>query len=343
MGYFGKTDERPRMMQRRLLLLLTACLPFLQACGSIPARFAREINAGNAVEGEIHGAFEDLNLYVFTYRSPKNFFEFVEVSLVAPNAELAAALAGLRRHDRVRIHGALLDNRSAQMHVELDSLEVVRKYAPSPAVPAYDYQASIPDDLLGKDNELFLVHAVHAGGAILVVEHGDVVLPVYVRRPELTRDLARNDVVRLFYAIRSRPERPVHLELQDAERAVEVVESVTALHGRPAAVEGALVLFPQSPQVRFNVFAVLQELPGNTQRQYTLVNFSSPETFGASREKLQSAWDAADPATAVSGRNKLISTSVRVRATGTFNQIDPNQANAQIVLDGPEALEILAR
>ena len=91
----------------------------------------------------------------------------------------------------------------------------------------------------------------------------------------------------------------------------------------------------------FNVFAVLQELPGQLRRQYTLVNFDNPETFQQIREKLQNAWDAAGSSAAVSGRNKLMSTAVRVRATGTFNQIDPNQANAQIVLDGPDAVEIL--
>ena len=74
-------------------MLLAACLLLLQACASIPAKFQREIRAGNAVEGEIHGAYPDLNLYVFTYRQPDNFFDFVEVSLVAPNAELAATLA----------------------------------------------------------------------------------------------------------------------------------------------------------------------------------------------------------------------------------------------------------
>jgi hypothetical protein len=320
---------------------LAACSLLLQACASIPVEFQREIRAGNAVEGEIHGAYPDLNLYVFTYRDPENFFDFVEVSLVAPTAELSATLAALRRHDRVRIQGALMDNRSAQMHVELRSLEVVQEYEPTPAIPAYEYHAKLPDDLVGQDDALFLVHAVHAGGSILVVERGDVVLPVYVRRPELTRDLARNDIVRLFYEIRREPERPVHLQLQDIERPVEVVESVMALHGKPADVEGALVLFPKSPQVIFNVFAVLQDLPDELRRQYTLVNFDDPATFQQIREKLQAAWDAADPSAAVSGRNKLLSKTVRVRATGTFNQIDPNQANAQIVLAGPDSLEIL--
>ncbi len=328
------------MIHHRHSASLAACL-MLTACAGLPAQLERELNRGHAVEGEVHGAFQDLNLYVFTYRDPEDFFDFVEASLVASSPELAAELAALRRHDRVRIQGRLLDNRSQQPHVELSGLEVVTKYEASPPIPAYEYEASIPADLQSKDNELFLVHAVNAGGSVLVVEHKDVVLPVFVTRPELTSNLARNDVVRLFYEIRRRPDRPVHLELEDIERPVEVVDSVMALHGRPASVEGALVLFPRSPQVRFNVFAVLQELPGDTQRQYTLVNFDNPAVFETIRTKLQNAWDAAGPESSVSGRNKLISTKVRVRATGTFNQIDPNQANAQIVLAGPDSIEIL--
>ena len=323
------------------VVIVACCLPAVNACTTVASQFQRELGAGNAIEGEIHGAYPALDLYVFTYRRADDFFDFVEVSLVAPNDVLAAELAGLRRHDRVRIRGALADNRSAQMHVELSALEVVSRYEPTPEIPAYDYRASLPDDLRGTDNGLFLVHAVQAGGSILVVERGDAVVPVYVRRPELVRGLARNDVVRLHYRIRPRPERPVHLELLDIDRPIEVVEAITALHGRPAAVEGALVLFPKSPQVVFNVFAVLQELPGRLTRQYTLVNFESPEAFARIREKLQDAWDSAEPSSAVSGRNKLVSTTVRVRATGTFNQIDANQANAQIVLDGPDAIEIL--
>jgi hypothetical protein len=311
----------------------------LQACSAVPARFERELTGRQGAEGEIHGAYPELDLYVFTYRNPKNFFDFIEVSLISPSEQISTALAGLRRHDRVRIKGELMDNRSRQPHVELSSLEVVKKHESKPDVPAYDHDAQIPEDLEGKDRELFLVHAVHAGGRILVVEHKDVVLPVYVRRPELTAKLARNDIVRLSFEIRSEPERPVHLQLRDVEHAVEVVESVMALHGQPADVEGPLVLFPQSPQVRFNVFAVLQKLPGGMQRQYTLANFEKQETFDQIREKLQKAWDSAPDS--VSGRNKLISTKVRVRARGKFNEVDPNQANVQIVLEGPQSVEIL--
>lgn len=320
-----------------------AALLLAQSCTTLPVKLERALAAGQPIEGEVHGAYPDLNLYVFTYRDPKDFFDYVDVSLIAASADVAGELAQLHRHDRVRIEGSLADNRSRQRHVKVQSLDVVTKYQASPAIPPYQHHAVIPDELLGKDSELFLVHAVNEGGAVLVVEREDVVLPVYVRRPELTRDLARNDVVRLRYVIRSRPDLPVHLELADVERPVEVVDSISALHGKPAAIEGPLVLFPKSPQVQFNVFAVLQELPGNARRQFTLANFDDPAKFEAIRNKLQAAWDAAGPDAAVSGRNKLISTKVRVRVTGTFNQIDPNQANAQIVLDGPEAIEVITQ
>jgi hypothetical protein len=321
------------MIRQYFRITMPLVVAALAACAPLPVKLERALEAGRPVEGEIHGAYPELQQYVFTYREPDDFFDFVEVSLIPATPEVAEQLATLRRHDRVRIQGERAENRSAQMHVEVSAVEVVRKYEASPEVPSYEYEASIPQDLRGKDSELFLVHAVNAGGAVLVVERGDVVVPVFVRRPELTRNLARNDVVRLRYEIRERPNRPVHLELADVPNPVEVVDAITPLHGQPADIEGPLVMFPRSPQV-------LQELPGGTRRQFTLVNFDDPAKFEAIRDKLQKAWAEAGDDAFVSGRNKLISTRVRVRAKGTFNQIDPNQANAQIILDGPEAIEI---
>jgi hypothetical protein len=326
-------------------LFFLAALLGLAACSTPPLRerFTSALQDGDVVEGEMHGVYPPLYQYVFTYRTPGDFFDFVEVSLVAPTPELTATLAGLHRHDRVRIQGELMGNPSQQMHVRLRSIELVKPFEPVPALPAYEYEASIPSDLEGHDSALFLVHAVDAGGAILVVEYGDIVLPVFVSRPELTKNLARNDVVRLAYEIRTLPDRPVHLQLKDVEQPIEVVDSIMALHGQPASVEGELVLFPRSPQVKFNVFAVLQPLPGQLRRQFTLANFESDEAFKAIREKLQAAWDAEGEGAAVSGRNKLISTKLRVRATGTFNEVDPGQANAQILLAGPDSVEIVAQ
>ena len=335
--------------------MLALALLSLAACAAPPpAReaFREMIVDGEAVEGEMHGAYPELNQYVFTYRTPKKFFDFVEVSLVAPTPEISAQLAELRRHDRVRVTGHLLENPSPQMHIELSSVELVKKYEATPPVPVYDYEPGALARLQKADSGLFLVHAVQSEGRILVVEYQDVVLPVYMRKPELAKDLARNDVVRLAYQVRNSPHEPTHLELRDVEKPIEVVESVMEMQGKPASVEGALVLFPQSPQVKFNVWAVLQELPGGLQRQYTLLppppDGSTPEDvaafdakFKAVREKLQSAWDAAGPTASESGRNKLISTKLRVRATGTFNEEQANQANVQIFLEGPESVEIV--
>ena len=165
------------MQSVRGSLLLAGAL-LLQACASLPGELEREIRAGNAVEGEVHGAYPELGLYVFTYRAPENFFDFVEVSLVPSTETLAGQLADLHRHDRVRIRGPLMDTPSPQPHVEISGLEIVSRYQPEIEMPAYAYRTNIPEDLRGKDNELFLVHPVHAGGSILLLEHRDVVLPL---------------------------------------------------------------------------------------------------------------------------------------------------------------------
>ena len=158
------------MLRPSCSIFVAAVAALTGACASLPVKMERALQSGRPVEGDIHGAFAELDQYVFTYRDGDDFFDFVEVSLIAATPEVAAALAGLRRHDRIRIHGALADNRSQQLHVEVSSLEVVSRYEASPAIPVYEHSAAIPDDLLGKDSELFLVHAVDANGAVLVVE-----------------------------------------------------------------------------------------------------------------------------------------------------------------------------
>ena len=314
----------------------------LQACTFGLSKFERELHSARGAEGEVHGANAAAGLYVFTYRNPRNFFDYYELSLAPQDARIASALAELRRHDRVRITGRFMDNPSPQKHIEVSSVAVVKRYAGSPEIPAYDYPENAFSELRGADAALFLVHGVQADGRVLVVEHRDRVLPMFIRRPDLTRSLARNDVVRLHYRLQDSPEQPAHLELRDdVEQPVEVIDSVMALHGKEARVEGALALFPKSPQVQFNVFAVLQDLPGGLRRQYTLANFKDKETFAKIRDKLQAAWDASPEA--ASGRNKLVSRRVRIRVAGTFNEVDVNQANVQILLGGPDAIEILTR
>jgi len=122
-------------------------------------------------------------------------------------------------------------------------------------------------------------------------------------------------------------------------KPIQVLEPMQAQHGKSVTVEGALILFPKSPEIIFNVFAVQQLLRDGLNRQFTLVNFDDPDLFQKIREKLQKAWDQF-PKDFVNGRNKLVSTKVRVKASGTVNVIDPNQANPQILLKSLDSVVI---
>jgi hypothetical protein len=121
---------------------------------------------------------------------------------------------------------------------------------------------------------------------------------------------------------------------------VKILESIRSLHGKAATLEGALILFPKSPEIMFNVFAVNQELQSGLKRQFTLVNMEDPAAFAKIREKLQAGWDKHKD-DYVNGRNKLISRRVRVKATGIYNEIDASQANPQILLKSADSIEIL--
>jgi hypothetical protein len=298
---------------------------------------------GPGITGWVHGAVKDRSLYVFTYRDPKNFFDFVEMSLTTSDPAIESKLATFGRHDKVLVKGRFLKNPSPQKHIRIASIELVEKYRHPYPSEEYRYGAKLPDDLLHASRATFLVHAVAGDGRILVLEYKDQIVPMYVKNGALTKNLFRNDLVDLALKIQEDPEHPTHLNLDDtAANPVKVVEAIRDLHGKPAVLDGELILFPQSPEIRFNVFAVQQSLPAGLSRQFTLVNFDDPNEFQKIRAKLQAEWDKF-PKHWVNGRNKLVSTKIRVRAKGTYNEIDPGQANPQILLKSAADVEIYER
>lgn len=302
----------------------------------------RQLSAEGVV-GEVHAIRAEDSMYVFTYRNPNNFFEFLHFSMLAQNETVGGMLKTLKRHDKVRLKGVLIENRSKQKHIEVSSIELVRAYENPYKPDAYDHVVSLPEDLLSKSSADFLVHAVHKDGEILVLEYGDVVVPLFIKKEQamLTKDLYRNDVVTVHFQVMRHPKKPTHLMLNPSvQEPLKVVHSVKPMHGQRAEVTGALILFPKSPQVLFDVFAVQEKLPNGLQRQFTLINFDSPETFAKIRKKCEEAW-ATDPTGFVNGRNKLVHQSIKVRARGTFNVVDSNQANVQIIIDNLEDLEIV--
>jgi hypothetical protein len=324
------------------LIGLAGCATPAQAHNTVDMKEVEKELTTTGVEGWIHGSVETQGIYVFTYRTPGNFFDYVEMSLVSDDPAMMAQFAKYGRHDKVRVKGAFIpDNPSPQKHILVSSIELLQKYEEPLPVEPYQHQAKIPDDLIGKNSGTFLVHAVSGGGQVLVVEYKDVILPIFVHNGDLTKNLFRGDLVQLAFKIQSYPDEPVHLNLDEKNpQCVQLLESIKAKNGQSVTMEGDLILFPKSPEIMFNVFAVKQELPAGLNRQYTLVNFDNPDTFTAIRTKLQNEWDKF-PGAYVNGRNKLVSLKIRVRATGTINEVDPSQANPQILLNSADAVQII--
>jgi len=308
-----------------------------------PLEQIRAALEGDGVVGEVHGVRAEESVFVFTWRNPNDFFDFLHVSLIPETTAVATSLAQFGRHDRVRIQGKLLDIRSPQPHIEVTGVELVRAWNPSIPAPRYDYEATIPDDLPrradGSGKATFLVHAVHGEGKIVVLEFKDAVIPVFFQDGSQTQGLYRNDMVEFSYRIRNRPESPAHLLPASVPNPIKVIESALSKHLQPADLTGSLVLFPKSPQVSLDVYALHEATLGGATRQYTLVNFDNPEVFKAIRAKCAEAWSK-DPNNFRNGRNKLIHHSIKVRAKGLFNVVDPNQANVQILLKSADDLEI---
>jgi hypothetical protein len=308
--------------------------------GAVDLKEVERLLTGDGLPGLIHGAVDSADQFVLNYQVPGNFFDSAKFPLTTTDPTVRDTLATFRRHDRVLVKGKFIENGAPVRHILVREITLVKKYEPALEEPAYNYQVKIPDDLKDKTELRALVHAVAQDGHMLVLEYKDAVLPIFMKDNAVAKGLYRNDKIKLKFKLQEKPGHPTHL-IPDPESAqpLVVLERIADLHEKPASVEGNLVLFQQSPEIKFNVFALQQTDADGLIRDFTLLNFEDPELFAKIREKLQKIWDDGSPEGVVSGRNKLVNTRIRVRATGTFNEIDPNQANAQILLAGPDAVE----
>lgn len=304
---------------------------------------------GAGLQGWIHGAVKENRQYVFTYRSPMDFFSHYEFSLIPEDAAVATALSKLQRHDEVVIQGKFLANASSQKHILLSKVVVVSAYNPGVTFPPRTREADLPADLLKESSLLGVVHAVAAGGEILVVEYKDAVVPVFMEDTSWSKGLYRGDKILLHYTVQKSPKHPTHLRLDTSVKIpLDVREKITKGNGKPLTLEGSLVYFPKSPQIRFGVFAVQVVDSDDLKLNYTFLidpdevtdNEQAFQMFTELREKLQKTWNAASK-TAVNGRNCLVNPKLRVRASGVKKVFSPNQANPQIFLKEVKSVEIL--
>ena len=293
---------------------------------------------GDGIGGWVHAAVHDEQMFVFTWRRPGNFFVNIQLPMSSKDPAIIQRLLKLERHDQIILKGEFFKNDAPLKHINVTELKMVKEYT-GPSEP-YQYDPTLPAEIMNGTSLIAKVHIVANGGAVLVVETGDRVIPVFNPKPELVRDLFRNDKIEIQYRVRIFPQRPSHLELDVlAAEPVRVMEEIAEGHGEEFTMTGALVMFPQSPQIKFNVFALRQEDADGISRNFTIVNFQNIDLFLKIREELQKAWDSA-PQSATYDRNKYINRKIQVTVKGVKNLVAPDQANPQIMPEKFEDVEI---
>ena len=293
---------------------------------------------GNGLIGRIHGASAAAKMVVLSVREPNNFFGHREFSLIATDATVQSTLDQLHRHDQVCIHGNIITNPSPQNHVMVSAIDVQDPWTGLDEHPNYEYEAGIPDELMNQSSFVGKVHAIGEGGKILVMEYKDRVLPIFIPDSETTQSLYRGDILRLAYQIQQYPEAPMHLQLDPAvENPIEMIDAIAPQHGDAKTLSGQLVQFPQSPQLRFDVYAINVAETDGIYRTFTLLNFNDMEAFEGIRTKLAEIWDSQKD-TVITGRNYLINPDITIEASGLINVISPEQANPQILLENADFL-----
>lgn len=330
-------------VMKKLLLLATLLLNIsLLGTSSFAdidlAEVEKLLTSDAGIKGYVHGASPESSLFVFTYRNPEDFFDHAEFPLITKDAAILDVLKTLKRHDQVVIKGKYAKISGApQKHIEVASLEVTKPYENTEAAPPFVVSQEVKDEVTGAKEQTFRVHAVANGGKILVVDYKDFVLPVFVGKPEETKDLFRGDKIRFGYSVIKEEGAPFHLYLK---KSVTVLEKINADHEKEKTLEGSLIYFPKSPQINFPVFALQPVDADGTSVQYTLVNFEDEVAFEKIREKLTALWkDHAD--TAMPARNRWINTNIQIRVTGIINVVSPDQANPQVLLSGPDAITVV--
>lgn len=330
-------------MLKLLLTLLLSSFSFLaladRQCpeasqeNSIDMAILEKCLATTGVELEVHGAVPMGRLFVVTYRNPKNFFQSVHLSLLAATPEIRAMLPTLKRHDLIFVKGSYARITSPQMHIRAEKIEIVSRSTEAPHSNEYQY-GTLPDSIRAKNHLVGKVHAVFGDGKILVVEEGDLVVPVFVEE-EWTAEvskLSRGDKIEINYILQEGPTNPVHVNFDpSAPFAFKVLHSAMGDHGKPISVTGKLIRFPASPMVKFPVFAVDVDMGDGVLLPHTVLSFTDPELFKAARKLFQDAWDK-HPAGVRQYRNKFINDEITVTVSGTYNMIDPLQANPQVVI-----------
>ncbi len=283
---------------------------------------------------EVHGAVPMSSMFVVSFRNPTNFFQSVHLSLLGANAQTREFVKTLRRHDVILVKGRFENVETPQRHIRAQSMQLISRSAGSTPSEEYSYQA-IPAVFQTMDKFIGKVHAIYAEGRVLVVEYKDLVVPVMVDRQflHLTKDLFRGDKIEIQYVIQEEPIRPIHLNLNPKiKEPLKVLNSVVENHGRYEIMTGKLVMFPKSPMVMFDVYAIDVDMGDGVMLPHTVLSFTDPDLFAALRKEFERVWNK-HPLMVRNYRNKFVNEAITVTVEGFYNMIDPLQANPQLIIE----------
>ena len=141
------------------------------------------------------------------------------------------------------------------------------------------------------------------------------------------------------FPIQAFPGKPTHLTLNLAvENSLQIVDQLVSRQGKQSRLQGNLVKFPQSPQLKFDVYGI-EVITQGIPRYFTLVNFEDTQEFEKIRLKLATIWDN-HLNTVKSAGNFLINPQVTIEVLGKINIVSPQQANPQILLENASQIQI---
>jgi hypothetical protein len=297
--------------------------------------------------GWIHGAVPRYKQFLFTYRKedsndPMAFFKAEQFSLSGTTSEVWASLSGLKRHDKVRLKGKVLGNRSPIKHLMITSIDIVKKYD-KPSENPYSFDAT---KLAGVTsfNVFGQVHAVVSSedaGYAVVLERDNFMMPVAVmtQHEDLAKKLYKGDIVSVdIKVVTGKDGRPPHFMTDgDKPNALKIVDPLVNCHGVNRTVEGHLVKFDKSPAINTDVYAVRIVDGNGIARNMTLfpgVSAEDPifgEIFMAVKAKAEAAWNSSTELASVV-RNYNEKKSIKVTVRGMINVVSTEQANAQVYI-----------
>ncbi len=304
--------------------------------------------------GWIHGAVPSYKQYLFTYRkvepgNPMAFFQAEQFSLVGATPEIWKQFETLNRHDKVRLRGTLLDNKSPIKHLIISEITILTPYDKS-TDNEYSFDAATLKGV--KNFRVFgQIHALVASetyGYAIVLEKDNFMMPIAVRSKHsaVAKGLFKGDIVDVnVRVVQGKEGRPPHFQTdENFEQAITIVDPLINCHGTTRAVVGHLVKFDKSPAISVDVYAVRVVDGNGVGRNMTFFPSASTsddsfgEIFMAISAKAKKAWDEAVEAPGVV-RNYHEKKSIQVVANGMINVVSTEQANAQVYLKSADDVE----